>query len=156
MSAQKEMTAAEWREKFGLSPVKPGAAAAVKPSKYKNVIRVYQGVRYHSKAELAFELHLRMLQKLGKVLYWLRQVPFAMPADDNTERVERYLLDFLVIQPCTLPLINFQGQPLPQRVRLVDVKGYMTGRSKTKIAAIQATYHVKIETPRREDIETWL
>ena len=114
-----------------------------KPLKYRNKPMVFEGVRYHSKAELAFEMRLRLLKANRVVSYWLRQVPFSMPADTNTERAERYLLDALVVMT--------SGQ-----IRLCEVKGFMTGLAKSKIATISATYHVSIEIIRPNEVDAWI
>ena len=148
------MTAAEWRKLMGLAPIgADGLAQHAKSmrSKFGNHVVNYQGVRYHSKAELEMEMQLRTLTRLEKVLFHLRQVPFAMPADDNTEKVERYLLDFLVVQPA--PYSGYKGLVVP---RYVDVKGFLEGKSKTKIRTIEATYHINIELVKREDIASWI
>ncbi len=140
-------------------------AMAVQPkaNKYGAHAIVYEGVRYHSKAELAFELHLRQLKVLGKVDWWVRQVPFVLPGGGATKRAQRYLLDFLIVplpmaiyigpasRPGSKP--DFINAPPP---RLVDVKGKMTPNSATKISVIQATHGVTVELVAPKDVDTWI
>jgi hypothetical protein len=112
-----------------------------KRSKYGAVAVTYEGQRFHSKAELAFELHLKHLQALGKVAWWTRQVPFYLPGSDSVKAL-RYVADFLVV---------FTNGA----VRIVDVKGMDTPNSKTKRAVIQATHNVKIELVRGAQSYKW-
>ncbi len=113
-----------------------------KPSKYGSHALVYEGVRYHSKAELRFEMRLRLLRAAGRVAWWVRQVPFALPGDEKTIRAKKYLLDFLVVLDTGL-------------TRLIDVKGFQTQNSATKISVVQATHHVTIELVRPDEVESW-
>ncbi len=110
-------------------------------SKYRNHPQMLEGIRYHSKAELAFEMRLRFLKSVGNVAWWVRQVPFSLPAGGATAKASRYLLDFLIVQP--------------KGVRLVDVKGFLTPTSKVKISVIQATHGVSVELVAPKDIATW-
>lgn len=142
-------------EEYRQLQVQPGR------SKYGAHAIVYEGVRYHSKAELAFELHLRQLKVLGKVAWWVRQVPFSLPGGGATERAQRYLLDFLVqaVAPGWTDNVIAHAYNLPPPVlipRLVDVKGVLTPTSATKISVVQATYGVKIELVKPKDVDSWI
>lgn len=88
------------------------------------------GVRYDSKAEYEFELHLRLLHSTRRILWWTRQVPFVLPGG------KRYLIDFLVVSP---------GPAGGQYVNLIDVKGRKTPVSDLKQSVTQALYGVRIE-----------
>ena len=115
--------------------------------KYRNQPMVYEGVRFDSKAELQFEMRLRLLKAAGRVQWWLHQVPFLMPRNLETAKAKRYLLDFLVFQA--------DAETFMPRLRFVDVKGFLTKESALKIQTTEATYGIKIEIVKREGIETW-
>lgn len=136
MGKQIVMSAEEYRARM----------AKGEPSKYRNQVQTFEGQRYHSKAELAFEFHLRHLRALGKVAWWTRQVPFYMPGGGATEKAQRYLCDFLVVE----------AGYSKNRTRLIDIKGVMTPNSKTKISVIQATHGVTVELVKPSEVDTWI
>lgn len=120
-----------------------GVKARMGRSKYGAKPQLYQGIRYASKAELAFELHLRHLRAQGKVVWWTRQVPFFIPSVSRPEDPAlKYLCDFLVVMS-------------DNRVRVVDVKGMDTPNSKTKRAVVQATHGLKVEVIPGAESYTW-
>jgi hypothetical protein len=119
-----------------------GGNRIVGANKYGAVALDFEGQRFHSKAELRMEMHLRLLRALGKVAWWTRQVPFALAPDVLTGRVKFYRLDFLV-QPTTGPS------------RLVEVKGKMTGEASAKLAWVQSKYGVRIEVVSTRAVEKW-
>jgi hypothetical protein len=122
-----------------------GGKGIVGANKYGSMIMEHEGQRYHSKAELRMEMHLRLLRALGKVAWWTRQVPFALAPDVLTGRVKFYRLDFLVQMAAPVP------------ARLVEVKGKMTGEASSKLAWVQSKYGVVIEvvSNRGKEIEHW-
>ncbi len=181
MNVTPQITPEEWRRRFGLLPVGPptksGAAAgpAAKPSKYRNAIQEYQGQRFHSKLELLFEFHLQHLKALGRVSWWTRQVPFYMPGggldkDGKPIPAERYLVDFLVVQPERVMQAIYKTPPdpgmaitqlkpsqkFPSRTRLVDCKGFMTPNSASKIKTVSATHGVTIEIVKKGEVDSWI
>lgn len=95
--------------------------------KYRAFPVEYDGIRFASKKEGAYYLNLKMLQKQGDILFFLRQVPFHLPG--NT----KYLLDFLVFWS-------------DGTVRAIDTKGYKTSEYKLKKRQVEALYSpLKIE-----------
>jgi hypothetical protein len=121
-----------------------GGKGIVGANKYGAVAMEHEGQRYHSKAELRMEMHLRLLRALGKVAWWTRQVPFALAPDVRTGRVKFYRLDFLIVPA-----------PPHAAVRLVEVKGKMTGEASAKLAWVQSKYGVAIEVVGTRDVEKW-
>jgi hypothetical protein len=89
-----------------------------KRGKYGNIKCSYKGFTYDSKAELAFAMHLDLLKANGKVLWYLRQVPIHLPADNSVKGV-KYLADFMAYLPTGL-------------VTFLDVKGKDTDTSRVK------------------------
>jgi len=96
-------------------------------SKYNAKPVTIDGIRFPSKKEGAYFEYLKSLQAAGDVKFFLRQVPFDIPA-------AKYKLDFLVF--CA-----------DGTIRYIDVKGMMTPVSKLKIAQTEAIYGIKIELP---------
>ncbi len=105
-------------------------------SKYGSVRVEHEGIVYHSKAELAFELHLRLLKQLGIVSWWTRQVPFYLPGG------KRYLCDFLVRLKD-----EFDGPFISRRpaVCIIDVKGCDTKVSALKRSVLQGLTEARVE-----------
>lgn len=104
---------------------------------------VFEGIRYHSMSELAFEFHLRKLRADGLVEWWTRQVPFYIPSVTKPEDPAlRYLCDFLIVM---------KGGG----VRVIDVKGADTSTSKTKRAVVQATHRIEVEVVKAGKSYTW-
>lgn len=122
------MTRASWSKVIAAKDA--AAAKAGKPSKYGNVPSAADGIKFSSKAEMRYYLHLKTLIVLGELRYFLRQVPLHLPG--NT----RYVVDFL----------EFWADG---RVRYVDVKGMETATFKFKRKQVQALYPIEIETETR-------
>lgn len=84
------------------------------------------GIKFASKAESKYYEKLKILQKNGDILFFLRQVPFHLSG--NT----KYLVDFVEFWK--------SGD-----VVFTDVKGFFTPMSKLKVAQVEDLYHpVKI------------
>lgn len=84
------------------------------------------GIKFQSKKEAAYYADLKLRQKDGEVLFFLRQVPFHLPGNI------RYVCDFAEFLA--------DGQ-----VRFVDVKGYKTDMYKLKVKQVKAVFGVTIE-----------
>ncbi len=94
--------------------------------------------KYHAKPQKVDEKHfdskkeaqyygiLKLLQRTGEVLFFLRQVPFDLPGGI------KYRVDFMEFWS--------NGD-----IKFVDCKGYMTRLSKNKIKQVESLYPVKIE-----------
>lgn len=90
-----------------------------KPTKVDNV-------RYDSKKEAKYAGQLRILQKCGEILFFLRQVPFEIGAGI------KYRCDFMEFWA--------NGD-----IRFVDIKGFMTPLARNKIKQVEDLYPIKIE-----------
>ena len=97
-----------------------------KKSKYNAEKRTVDNIKFASKKEAAYYQKLMMLQKSGKVLYFLRQVPFGLPGNI------RYVVDFMIVWPYN-------------RIQFVDVKGLRTKEFIRNKKMVEALYPVKIE-----------
>ena len=86
-----------------------------KPNKYKAKPTEYGGLKFASKAEAAYAERLDLLQRAGKVAWWLPQVKFRLGCPENT-----YTVDFLVAEP--------DGVCDGLLVHAVDVKGMETAK----------------------------
>lgn len=84
------------------------------------------GIKFPSKLERSFYDKLKVLQRSGKVIFFLRQVGFDLPG--NT----RYFADFMVFWQ--------DGS-----VEIIDTKGKDTPISKMKRKQVEATYPIEIK-----------
>ena len=94
--------------------------------KYRAVPTSIDGLRFDSKAEAGRYADLRLLQKAGEVVFFLRQVPFDLPGG------VKYRADFMIFWA--------DGS-----VTVEDVKGYDTPQSRLKRRQVEALYPVTIE-----------
>jgi hypothetical protein len=83
------------------------------------------GFRFDSKKEAAYYETLKLRQKAGDVVFFLRQVPFHLPGN------VRYVVDFVVF--------TADGD-----VEFIDVKGFRTAQYKQKKKQVEAVYPVEI------------
>lgn len=83
------------------------------------------GIRFDSKKEARYYQELKLRQKAGEVLFFLRQVPFHLPGG------VKYKLDFM----------EFLADGT---VVLTDVKGYATKDYKMKKKMVESIYPVEI------------
>ena len=83
------------------------------------------GIKFPSKKEAAYYADLKLLQRSGELLFFLRQVPFDLPGN------VKYRLDFM----------EFWADG---RIEFSDTKGLDTPLSKTKRKQVEALYPVKI------------
>lgn len=113
-----EMTAAEFQAKYGQKKGK-------KTSKYRAIPTYVDNFRFDSKAEARRYGNLKVLQRSGDVLYFLRQVPM------HLEGGVIYRVDFQIFWK-------------DGRVTYEDVKGRDTAQSKQKRRQVEARYPVEI------------
>jgi len=83
------------------------------------------GIKFSSKKEAKRYSNLKTLQKAGKVIFFLRQVPFHLPGG------VKYICDFLIFWA--------NGE-----VTIEDVKGFKTESYKAKKKMVEAIYPVQI------------
>lgn len=84
------------------------------------------GIKFPSKKEANFYQKLKLLQKSGEVLFFLRQVPFHLPGQI------KYLCDFVVF--------NSDGN-----VSFIDCKGMKTPTYIMKKKQVESLYPITIE-----------
>jgi hypothetical protein len=94
--------------------------------KYHTRPQKVDDIYFDSKKESQYYGQLKILQKAGEVLFFIRQVGFDLPGGI------KYRVDF----------VEFHKD---QSVHFVDVKGYMTQLAKNKIKQVEALYPIKIE-----------
>lgn len=99
-----------------------------KPTDYKNV-------RYDSKLEAAYAQKLDVAVKAGALLFYLRQVPFALPGKT------KYVVDFAEFWA---PVGGEPGE-----VIFTDVKGVETENFKLKLRQVEELYPVKINIVKK-------
>lgn len=84
------------------------------------------GIRFDSKKEARYYLDLKLRQRAGEVVFFLRQVPFHLPGGTV------YRVDFQVFED-------------DGTVRFIDVKGYETPEFIRAKKQVEALYPVEIE-----------
>lgn len=118
------MSVAEWQ------------ASLYKAPKYGNESILCDGLRFDSKLERDRYLELKVLQHLGAVRWFTRQVPFYLPGNII------YRADFLV---------HWDLHAAPRHkgdtevVTVEDCKGFLTRVSINKIKQVEAIYGFKVE-----------
>jgi hypothetical protein len=105
-----------------------------KPSKYRAVKTVVDGIRFDSRKEAARWKELRMLQATGQISRLNRQVKFDLEV--NGIKVGRYVGDFSYVEN--------------RKLCVEDVKGYRDKASpvyrlfKIKAALVRALYSIEV------------
>ena len=94
-------------------------------NKYKNVITEIDGIKFRSKKEAKRFLNLKLLQKEGKIKFFLRQPFFDLPGN------VKYVSDFLVVWT--------DGS-----ITIEDVKGMKTNIYILKKKLVEAIYPITI------------
>lgn len=112
------MSADEYQARYGKKD------ASIK-SKYHNQPTSVDGINFQSKKEATYYEKLKVLQELGDIQFFLRQVPFDLPG--NT----KYRLDFLVVKR-------------DGTLEFIDVKGYKTQMYRMRKKQVEALYPIKI------------
>jgi hypothetical protein len=97
-----------------------------KKNKYRAKICIVDGIKFRSIKEADYYNSLKILQKVGKITYFLRQVPFDLPGN------VKYFIDFMVVYP-------------DKTICYIDVKGFETPMFKLKKKQVEALYPIKIE-----------
>lgn len=85
---------------------------------------------FGSKAEAQYYTHLKLLQEQGKIVFFLRQVPFDLPGK------VKYFVDF----------VEFWADGT---VKFTDVKGYETETFKLKKKMVEEIYPVELHIVRK-------
>lgn len=93
--------------------------------KYNAKPQVYEGIKFASIKELNRYKELQNLQKLGEVVFFLRQVPLRLDGG------VKYVCDYLVFWT-------------DENVTFEDVKGKRTAMYKTKKKLVEHTYPIEI------------
>lgn len=88
---------------------------------------VCDGIKFSSKKEARYYEELKVRQRIGDVVFFLRQVPFHLPGG------VRYVVDF----------VEYRADGT---VAFVDVKGMETPVYKAKKRQVEALYPVEIQT----------
>jgi hypothetical protein len=128
------------------NPIAPPAQEPTR-SKYGSTRVVVDGKKFDSKLEARYYQNLKLEWYAGKVLWFVRQVPFELPGGI------RYRLDFLVIRPSVRVEgdISVTSKDLVA-IELVDCKGVLTPVSKNKIRQAEAIYGVTIKIVKSKDV----
>lgn len=95
-------------------------------TKYKAKRTTIDHINFASQKEAAMYLRIKEKEKSGEILYFLMQVPFALPGGT------KYVCDFMLVYPDEL-------------VRYVDAKGFKTQMYILKKKQVEALYPIKIE-----------
>jgi len=93
--------------------------------KFNAVITERDGFKFHSKKEAKYYDLLKLEERAGNVLFFLRQVPFHLPG--NT----RYICDFQVFYASGV-------------VKFIDVKGFRKYEYVAKKKMVEALFPVEI------------
>lgn len=110
------------RQVFGAPDVPRGTP---KRSKYRNVKTVVDGISFDSKLESRCYQELKLRRASGEVLWFLRQVSFALPGN------VKYRCDFLAV-------LASGG------VEVIDAKGFHVHSSISKIKQVKELYGVEV------------
>ena len=94
--------------------------------KYKAKPTNVDGIRFDSKKEAAYYQMLKLRQKAGEVVFFLRQIPIHLPG--NTKYV-----------------VDFQEFHSDGTVHFIDVKGMETAMFKLKKKMVEDLYPITIE-----------
>ena len=94
--------------------------------KFNAKLTELDGIKFSSKKEAKYYSVLKIRQRAGEVIFFLRQVPFYLPGD------VKYVCDF-------------QEFWTDGTVHFIDVKGFRTPQYKAKKKMVEAMYPVEIE-----------
>ena len=87
---------------------------------------INDGIRFDSKLEARYYTKLKQMQRMGEVVFFLRQVPLHLPGK-------------------TKLVVDFQVFYADGSVSFVDVKGMRTDTYKVKKREVEAAYPIRIE-----------
>lgn len=94
--------------------------------KYNAKITIHDGIRFDSQKEAKYYEQLKMAQKIGRVLFFLRQIPIHLPGGVTMR-------------------VDFQVFYTNGTVRFIDVKGMRTKQYIDKKKMVEALYPIEIE-----------
>ena len=94
--------------------------------KFHAVQTILDGIKFPSKKQAAYYAQLKLRQRTGEVVFFMREVPFHLPGGI------RYVVDFQVFLA--------SGE-----VEFVDVKGVKTAMYILKKKQVEAIYPIKIK-----------
>ena len=94
--------------------------------KFHAKVTEIDGIKFHSKKEARYYQQIKMLQKAGDIVFFLRQVPFDLPGGI------KYRLDFLEFRK-------------DGTVHAIDVKGFKTSEYIMKKKMVESLYPITIE-----------
>jgi hypothetical protein len=98
--------------------------------KFKNKAVTDKGERFASKLEHSYKIYLDRLKHIGKIIFYLTQVPLRLPGGT------KYVVDFVVFYD--------DGE-----IEFIDTKGVETDTFKIKKREIEAIYPFKIKVVRK-------
>jgi hypothetical protein len=104
--------------------------------KYKAQRTDRDGVSFASKAEARYFDYLQIMQRQGRVLFFLRQVPFHLPGG------VKYVVDFVEFWA--------PSNDEPGEVKFVDVKGMETESFIMKKKMVEELYPIKIDVVKND------
>jgi hypothetical protein len=97
----------------------------MKPHKFKAKPQIIDDIHFASKKEGKRYQELLLAQKGGRVVFFLRQVPFHLPGGN------KYICDFMVFWE-------------DGKITFEEVKGYKTPLYKMKKQIVESVYPIKI------------
>jgi hypothetical protein len=118
----------------------PGKA---KPSKYRNVKVVVDGITFDSKREANYWLLLKARAKTGEINSLERQVPFALCAPDRTDIAHQHESEISVIVSGYVADFSYYDRAGVRHV--VDAKGHRTDMYKLKRKWLELQDGIEIE-----------
>jgi hypothetical protein len=99
--------------------------------KYNATRTEIDGIKFSSKKEAKYYQKLKQCQKEGNLVWFIRQVPFALPGNIT------YRLDFMEVWKTENPDIF--------EIKYVEVKGFSTPISVLKLSQIKSIYGILVE-----------
>lgn len=109
----------------GTPPTGPAPGVQAQGPKYRNTPTIVDGIRFDSKREARYYELLKLEKAGGRVLFFLRQVPFHLPGGT------RLVVDFLVFDAAG-------------GYRVVDAKGVETKEFKIKRREVEHHFPIRL------------
>lgn len=123
------------------------AAPPDKPHKYRAQACTVDGIRFDSKREARYYERLKLRQRAGEVMFWLRQTPLHLPGGT------KLVVDFVEIAAAVELMIDGRVVRVPMcdvlaagGVRFVDAKGVETQTFRVKRREVHHHYPIRVET----------
>ena len=109
-------------------------ASSKSKTKFGNVRTNYNNRTYSSKAEAEWAKSLDILQRAGKIRFWLpQQLKFTLTGATDSEKAQTYTADFFIAKNDGTYLV-------------ADCKGYDTDISRLKRATVREKYGINVLT----------